>query len=129
MRPRLYRPTVDVVFTGDTELNFTTTTNTYESFYALEIFPGQVANIQLSLAANRGGNEFATFQRNGMFKRVGASDVSLHLGWHSIVTDKTQVGFNLQYLLTANFLILQAKSCASAATNWRGTLRIREANP
>lgn len=129
MRPRLYRPTVDVVFTGDIELTFTTTTNAFESFYALGISPGQNVKIELSLAANRQGGDFATFTRHGMFSRNGGANVSERLGWHHLVTDKTRQGFDVGYQMTANFLILRAKSYTSGACNWRGTLRIRSADP
>lgn len=128
-RPRLYRPSIDVAsglnFIG---LEFYTNSDQYESFYVYNVGPGKLAQLVLSLTANRNGEEFAYFKRDGIFFNKGAG-VTLRNGFQAQATDKTRKEFDCRALLVGNLVLLQARSFTSQPTHWEMVLQNSDLSP
>ena len=96
----------------------------YQDIKIIPIEPWIVMRLEVTLLANDINNSSrATFKRMGLFYREDG--IVKHQGtfWHTVDTVKSHAIMNIDYILTADSVIIRTRNADDIATFWTGTVK------
>jgi hypothetical protein len=94
--------------------------------YALPIEDPSVYSVQIQFTARTtDGTKRAAFTRSMLVYRESSSVQIQGLGWQSDLTVKSDLDFNVSYLLTASAIIFKVKAPTIDQCQWTGAIRLQ----
>jgi hypothetical protein len=110
--------------TPEETINKLQTEPDYQVITIIPIEPWIVMRLEVTLLANDVDNSSrATFKRMGLFYREDG--IVKHQGtfWHTVDTTKSHAIMNIDYILTADSIVIRTRNAGSIATFWTGIVK------
>jgi hypothetical protein len=83
-----------------------------------------VAAVDFEVACRQeDGGGRSSFLRSAVFWRQGSS-VQIERIWHTIITVKSNLSFDINYVLNNESVVFQVKSAVSSPTYWKGCAHV-----
>lgn len=94
----------------------------FQNLRSYPIIDNTVVRFEITVAARQAdGANRALFKRVGLFYRQAGGPVQIQgTQWQTLETTKSDLGFNLKFLLGSSALVIQAKNAGNVATRWVG---------
>lgn len=91
---------------------------------SIPVADGQVAMIDFEVVCRSAdGAARAAFKRTGLFYREGGA-VQIQRIWHTMLTEKSHLTFDVDYVLTATAVKLRVRAPSSAPVSWSGCANV-----